>query len=69
MKVYTIQETEYECLEETLECIVDKAKKLLYKMSSGEFGNKKYSKKSYDEDYEDEDDYDWKIKNRRYSRY
>lgn len=66
MKVYTIQETDYENLEESLECIMEKAKKFLAKMNSGEFGMRKHSRGDWDDE---EDDYDWKIKKNRYSRY
>ena len=66
MKVYSIQETDYENLEESLECIMEKAKKLLTKMTSGEFGTRKRSRNDWEDE---EDDYDWKIKKGRYSRY
>lgn len=56
MKVYTLQETDYSDLEETLECIMHKAKKWLQRMEENEFGSRKRYK-----DYED-DDYDWRIK-------
>lgn len=57
MKVYTLQENDYSELEESLECIMDKAKKFLHKMESGEFGSRK--RRYYDDE---EDDYDWKVK-------
>ena len=60
MKVYTLQETDYSDLEETLECIMHKAKKFLAKMEDGEFGSRNYGSKDWD-------DYDWKI--RKGSRY
>ena len=37
MRVYTLQENDYSDLEETLECIMHKAKKFLAKMEEGEF--------------------------------
>lgn len=54
MKIYTLQETDYSELEDTLECIMHKAKKFLTKMEEGEFGSKR--------GWKDEDDYDWKIR-------
>lgn len=62
MRVYTLQENDYSDLEETLECIMHKAKKFLAKMEEGEFGSRNYGSKGYMED-----DYDWKLK--RGSRY
>lgn len=56
MKVYTLQEHDYSELEESLECIMNKAKKFLQKMEDGEFGSRRHR------GYDDEDDYDWKIK-------
>lgn len=61
MRVYTLQENDYSDLEETLECIMHKAKKFLAKMEEGEFGSRNQRMR-----YED-DDYDWKLK--RGSRY
>lgn len=57
MRVYTLQENDYSDLEESLECIMHKAKKFLQKMESGEFGSRKH--RGYDDD---DEDYDWKIK-------
>ena len=54
MKIYSIEEKDYSDLEESLECIVAKAKKLLKKMENGDFGSRNR--------YDDDDDYDWKIK-------
>lgn len=62
MRVYTLQENDYSDLEETLECIMHKAKKFLAKMEEGEFGSRNYGSRGYTED-----DYDWKLK--RGSRY
>jgi hypothetical protein len=62
MRVYTLQENDYSDLEETLECIMHKAKKFLAKMEEGEFGSRNYGSRGYMED-----DYDWKLK--RGSRY
>lgn len=55
MKVYTLQEHDYSELEDTLECIMAKAKKFLAKMEEGEFGSRKRH-------WDEEDEYDWKIK-------
>lgn len=58
MRVYTLQENDYSDLEETLECIMHKAKKFLAKMGEGEFdSSKNYGSRGYMED-----DYDWKLK-------
>lgn len=63
MKVYTLQETDYSDLEESLECIMHKAKKFLEKMESGDFG----SRRGMGWRDEEDDDYDWKVKKGRYS--
>lgn len=61
MRVYTIQESDYSDLEENLECVIEKAKKFLKKMEhSSEYGSRNYG--SRNRDYEEDDDYDWKIK-------
>ena len=59
MKVYTLQETDYSDLAESLECIANKAMKFLRKMEDGDFGNRNRMGWRYD-DYDD--DYDWKVK-------
>lgn len=56
MKVYSIEEKDYEELEEYLEKVVKCGKKLLKAMESGEFGSRNRH------DWDEEDDYDWKIK-------
>lgn len=60
MKVYTIEEYDYNELEETLECMIDKAKDFLRKMDMSEMG---YRNRMGWRD--EDDDYDWKIKKGR----
>ena len=58
MRVYSIEEKDYNELEEYLEKVVKCGKKLLKAMESGEFG----SRNRHHDDWDEEDDYDWKIK-------
>jgi len=59
MKVYTLEEKDYSDLEETLECIMHKAKKFLAKMEEGEFGSRNWGSRKH---WDDDEEYDWKIK-------
>lgn len=69
MRIYTIEETGYNDLHKVVDkmCDVVKcAKKVLEEVEESEYGSRMGWRKRYDED---EEDYDWKIKKGRGSRY
>lgn len=71
MKIYTIEESCYEDLNGVLEKMQDVvrcAKKVISEIEHTEMGSRK-SKRRYEDDYDEEDDYDWRIKKGHYSRY
>ena len=56
MRVYSLQEADYNELEEYLEKIVKCGKKLLNMIENNEYGSRNRH------EWDGEDDYDWKIK-------
>lgn len=66
MRVYSIEEKNYTELEDFLKKMVKCGKKILEEMEEGEFASR--NRMGW-RDEEDEDDYDWKVKKGRHSRY
>ena len=69
--MYTIEESCYEDLNgvlEKMQDIVRCSKKVISEIEHTEICSLK-GKRRYEDDYDEEDDYDWKIKKSHYSRY
>lgn len=65
MKVYTIEEPDYSELTDYLKDLVKCGKKWVERMEGGEFGAR--MNRRYRDDYDEDDDYTWKIKKGRYN--